>query len=359
MTSSIACNPRRNLRELSFSRKDGTTSGSHTPLEFNSKGSLKQFVAASSKKCSQIQSCCSAVRIYVSSESSESDKEWSSCLKRILNLASNLSPREIDIRMPSNRNHYSLETIPIPPRLLLDNQFNRLEIVKLENCDFSRFANDTTFPGLASSLKVLHFCNVRFPDDGQGRILTNLIAGASRLETLNLSFVDLGIQRFQVRQHPSLKFIQVKELSAANFEIIGANSLEILQLSFCKVADQKMPVSLPIGSSLRILRLTCIIGTDDRILDLNGMIATASLLEKLSLIGIEGIPKLQIQDHPNLKALEVIEGSMDEIVITESPSLEMLSILSWRGNWLHFSSTPNLKVLNIDALRLKAEGSAS
>ncbi|CAN0914345.1 hypothetical protein LINGRAHAP2_LOCUS28511, partial [Linum grandiflorum] len=292
---------------------------------------------------------CHAVRISVRSKS----EECLSFLDSILNFAADLSPHEIDIRCQGERYSYSLETIPIPPRLLLDNRFNRLEVVKLDRCDFSRFSDDSSFSCLGSSLKVLCLHSVSFPPEG--RILTNLISGASRLETLNANSIR-GMEKFEIRQHPTLKMIEVGSLAADSVSI-RTTSLEILELRNCHWLSRcrRIRVSLQIGNSLRILRLTAI-NIDDRILDLNGLIATASRLETLSLTKIEGIQSLQVQDHPNLKVLEADEVSMDEIVIVGVPSLEILRIIHWQhGAQLHFSSTPNLKVLNIDALGLTSK----
>ncbi|CAN0914302.1 Putative F-box/LRR-repeat protein At3g28410 [Linum grandiflorum] len=312
--------------------------------------SLNKFVAASSKKFSQIQTSCPAVRISIRCGC----ETWMSfLLDSILNFAAGLSPHEIDIRC-DDRGYIDLcDGCPIPPWLLLDNRFNHLEVLKLDHFDFSRFSNDNSFSCLGSSLKVLCLHNVSFPPEG--RILTNLISGASRLETLNANSIR-GMEKFEIRQHPTLKMIEVGSLAADSVSI-GTTSLEILELRNCSglYSWHKMRLSLQFGNSLRILRLTKI-NLDDRILDLNGLIATASLLETLSLTKIEGIHSLQVQDHPNLKVLEADEVSMDEIVIVGVPSLEILRIILWQhGAQLHFSSTPNLKVLHIDALQLTSK----
>ncbi|CAN1123035.1 hypothetical protein LINPERHAP2_LOCUS1637 [Linum perenne] len=164
--------------------------------------------------------------IDVESISIQTDYTWKSYLDfhdRILELASEFSPREMDISF----GYHPSPAYEIPRGFFSQNgkQFIRLDVLKLKYCRFDLYTDLTAnFSCLDSSLKVLCLEVVVFPNEG---ILHSIIHEASLLETLTLKKIIVTPDwKLQVRNHPNLKFLKVDELCLDLFEIGGIQSLE-------------------------------------------------------------------------------------------------------------------------------------
>ncbi|CAN1843833.1 hypothetical protein LINPERHAP1_LOCUS37256 [Linum perenne] len=153
------------------------------------------------------------------------DKEFlPGFLDDMLELTARVSPREIDVNL--------LPACPwyIIPRLFIENSnirslHRRLEVLKLKGCSFPD--HGISLGDFGISLKVIRLESVSFPSDG---ILDTMVACASRLETLKLYNI-CGVSRFQVTNHPNLKYVKVRGFKSGEFEIKGAHSLEKLRIS--------------------------------------------------------------------------------------------------------------------------------
>ncbi|CAN1131975.1 F-box/FBD/LRR-repeat protein At5g53840 [Linum perenne] len=126
--------------------------------------------------------------------------------------------------------------------------------------------------------------------------------------------------------------------------------LQVLKLQNCYFSDDHIFDGI---SSLKILDLSY--AEFDNCRTLNRMIADCPLLETLTLFYIEGIQKVQIQNHPNLKSFDATHFDNDnhyDFEITGARSLEILRIKRdiKEGN-LRISSIPNLKQLHLEGVQ--------
>ncbi|CAN1168996.1 hypothetical protein LINPERHAP2_LOCUS28149, partial [Linum perenne] len=92
---------------------------------------------------------------------------------------------------------------------------------------------------------------------------------------------------------------------------------------------------------------------------LNGVIAVAALLEKLTLWSVHGpIQRIEIHNHQNLKTLKINVLDLKSLDIAGTCSLEIFFFKeshSQFGTNLQVSSTQNLKVLHIQCARNMTE----
>ncbi|CAL1363958.1 unnamed protein product [Linum trigynum] len=222
---------------------------SYPVLEFDDKGfrskqTAERFAAATAAKFGNNNNTTTtpplgirSVRIDFANQFAGDDggrRPCSAFLDDVLKLAAERtqSLREIDISCGYLGDFCFQWACDIPRGLLLlpSSQFPQfrggLEILKLELCSFREFVG-VDLVGVGSSLRELTLRRVSLPDD---RILNDLIAAASRLESLTLRAI-FSVRRLQVRNLPNLRALRCSHCKVEDLEITGATSLEILFFS--------------------------------------------------------------------------------------------------------------------------------
>ncbi|CAL1393545.1 unnamed protein product [Linum trigynum] len=198
---------------------------SYPTLEFNgndfgTQKSLKGFAAAAAKKLSSFQHQLAAVRINGNGWMANNSDFCTTILDDLLGSVAKNQPQKINV----TATYYS-----IPREFLLPaggaGQLCRIKHLSLENCNFDRYVNLFTddddsrsnpFDYLRGSLRTLRLTGIKFPDGG--RILNSMIAGASLLEELEVTFFR-GVQRVQVRDLPNLKRLKLYAIDKVDFDI--------------------------------------------------------------------------------------------------------------------------------------------
>ncbi|CAN0914349.1 hypothetical protein LINGRAHAP2_LOCUS28514 [Linum grandiflorum] len=193
--------------------------------------------------------------------------------------------REIDIDFGSGRcdspgcgvRDSSKIVYRIPASFFTPNgkQFARLDTLKLKLCRFYHYESLplTNFSCLGSSLKVLCLERVGFPNL---EILQSMIHHASLLETLTLNDIRTNSpMKFQIRNHPNLKILNIFEFYVELLEIGGINSLVEVRVISTGTEDFKM-WSTP---NLKVLQIE---GLDSMEL-VNKLISEHPSLESLTL----------------------------------------------------------------------------
>ncbi|CAN1297493.1 hypothetical protein LINPERPRIM_LOCUS23488 [Linum perenne] len=142
-------------------------------------------------------------------------------------------------------------------------------------------------------------------------------------------------------------------------------SVQILRLRDCRFnqyakAAMMNNAFVGLGSFLRVLSLRDVklpANISGRFL--NGVIAVAALLEKLTLWSVHGpIQRIEIHNHQNLKTLKINVLDLKSLDIAGTRSLEIFFFKeshSQFGTNLQVSSTQNLKVLHIQCARNMTE----
>ncbi|CAN1180108.1 FBD-associated F-box protein At2g26860 [Linum perenne] len=156
------------------------------------------------------------------------------------------------------------------------------------------------------------------------------------------AFIGAILDLIQNRE-PEEIYMNLSRDSVIPAPLLNSSRLRTLKLYGCKLLEDQYKMI-----NLRVLHLSSV-SIDVRVL--NSMIAAAPLLEKLILMAIKYLKRLEICNHANLKLLEIKHMiRLSEIVVGALQSLESLSLRSLDCDGLEIicsSLLPSLKSLEI------------
>ncbi|CAN1124027.1 hypothetical protein LINPERPRIM_LOCUS3540 [Linum perenne] len=242
-----------------------------------------RFSAAVMEKFSQKQGsiAMAAVRVKIHRHADL----WPDFLDPVFDLADKFSPPELDITFGKHHGtgygNFNETGFKITKTFFEKQRFLRhLSVLKLRYCDFD------TSPDLGSSLRVLRLSDVSFQ---KGRILNSMIVSVPQLETLILERICARyLDKFQVRDHPNLKIVEVSFFCMRCFEITGACRLEKVHLTDLVLNDLQVSGT----PNLKKVHMKEIWGL--RRQHFNKLIAETKSLESVTLINACEIGELKI-----------------------------------------------------------------
>ncbi|CAN1266347.1 F-box/FBD/LRR-repeat protein At5g53840 [Linum perenne] len=164
-----------------------------------------------------------------------------------------------------------------------------------------------------------------------------------RIISLDSAFIGAILDLIQNRE-PEEIYMNLNRDSVIPAPLLNSSRLRTLMLYACKILEQDQSKMI----NLQVIHLSDV-SIDVRVL--NSMIAAAPLLEKLTLICLYSIKRVEVGNHANLKHIQMkYMSGLSEIVVGALQSLESLSLRSLDCDGLEIicsSLLPSLKSLEI------------